>query len=192
MAKDSRGSGRRSVPVSSRKAAAAGTKKPARPKVRLGAVEIGVLVVVAILILATIAVPLRNYFQQRTEIARLTESISAKETEKQRLQSELEKYDSDEYVAEQARQRLGVIGEGETAYRIIDPRMDADSSVTSDDQEIQEERAWYELLWTSVSDPESLTTEESETGDIDTRMPLEPGPGDNQEQPAEQAPAPAQ
>lgn len=187
MAKESRGSSRRSVPVSSRKAAAAAPRKAGKPKVRLGAAEIGVLVLAAILILATIAAPLRNYFQQRTEIARLTESIAAKEEQKELLREEIERYGSDAYIAEQARQRLGVIGEGETAYRIVDPRMDVDSSVTSDDREVEEDRTWYEILWTSVSDPDSLTSEEAGPGEIDTRMPIEPGPEENPEQP-EQGP----
>lgn len=185
MAKDSRGKARRSVPVSSRKAAAAGPRKAGKPKARLGAVEIGVLVLVAILILATIAVPLRNYFQQRTEIARLTESIAAKEDERDRLASEIELYRSDAYVAEQARQRLGVIGEGETAYRIIDPRMDADSTVTSGEDEIEQERSWYEILWTSVSDPESLTAEDEDAGEIDTQMPLAPESENPEQLPAQ-------
>lgn len=185
MAKDSLGRARRSVPVSSRKAAAAGPRKAGKPKVRLGAPEIGVLVLVAILILATIAVPLRNFFQQRTEIARLTESIAAKELERERLEGEIDLYSSEAYVAEQARQRLGVIGEGETAYRIVDPRMDTDSTVTSDESEIKQERTWYEILWTSVSDPESLTAEDPASDEVDTHMPLAPGTENPEQLPAQ-------
>lgn len=175
MAKDSRSSKRRSVPVSSRKAAGANRKKSTKQKARLGAFEIGILVSVAIVILIIIAVPLRNYFQQRSEITRLTESIAMKQLEKERLQTEIEDYRSDAYIQEQARQRLGVIAEGETAYRIIDPRMDQDSSVTSDSSEVEQQRTWYEILWTSVSEPETLTVEEVEEGKIDTHMPIEPG-----------------
>lgn len=174
MAKDSRSSKKRSVPVSSRKAAGAPRQKLRKQKAKLGAFEIGILVSVALVVLLIIAVPLRNYFQQRSEIARLTESIAMKQLEKERLQSEIEDYRSDAYVREQARQRLGVIAQGETAYRIIDPRMDQDSSVTSDSDAEDLERTWYEILWTSISEPEMLVEEDAEN-EIDTRMPIEPG-----------------
>lgn len=174
MAKESRSSKRRSVPVSSRKAAGAPRQKPRKQKARLGAFEIGILVSVALVVLLIIAVPLRNYFQQRSEIARLTESIAMKQAEKERLQSEIEDYRSEAYVREQARQRLGVIAQGETAYRIIDPRMDRDSSVTSDVEAENLERPWYEILWTSISEPEMVLEEEAEER-LDTRMPIEPG-----------------
>lgn len=194
MAKDSRGSNRRVVPVSSRNAAGATRRKPSGPKLKLGALEIAVLVTVAIIILVTIAAPLRNYFQQRTEIARVTESIAAKEQERDALREEIERYGSDAYVAEQARQRLGVIAEGETAYRIIDPAMDRDSSVTTAEQEVAESRTWYEILWTSISEPEVLepAPESEEEREERHRMPIDPDTlnPEGEQSPGEPVPAP--
>ena len=96
---------RTTVPVASRAAdrKAARPSSPAlagsgRSRDRLDMVGFGVLVLVALLILAVIAVPLRNYYQGRTEIARLNESIIAKQDEKEFLLSEIEKYQSDAYI----------------------------------------------------------------------------------------------
>ena len=60
-------------------------KPPQKRRIRLGATEIGVLVAVSIVVLVMIGMPLRNFFQQRSDIARVTASIEAKEAEKQRL-----------------------------------------------------------------------------------------------------------
>lgn len=164
---------RRTVPVSNRDAEGAARKKPRRPKVRLGTAEIGVLVVVTILILAAIAVPLRNYFQGRSEIARLNETIAAKELEKELLLDEIERYNDEAFIREEARRRLGLIEPGETAFRIIDPAMEQDPATTSSEEEETEPEPWYEILWGSIAEPP-----EPETGDIDTHMPIETPEGE--------------
>ncbi|AGF71978.1 septum formation initiator family protein [Corynebacterium halotolerans] len=160
---------RRTVPVSSRDAEGAARRKPRRPKVRLGTAEIGVLVVVTILILAAIAVPLRNYFQGRSEIARLNESIAAKELEKELLLEEIERYNDEAFIREEARRRLGLIEPGETAFRIIDPAMEQDPATTTSEDEGDEPKPWYEILWGSIAEPPKPEPE-----DIDTHMPIEP------------------
>lgn len=156
---------RTTVPVASRAADRKATRK-AKPAVagsgrshnRLDLVGFGVLVLVALLILAVIAVPLRNYYQGRTEIVRLNESIIAKQDEKEHLLSEIEKYESDAYIEQEARRRLGVVGEGEVAFRILDPEITSGDSVTTDEHAEEESRDWYEVLWDSIAtkpDPES-------------------------------------
>lgn len=144
---------RLTVPVVSRDSAERAPRRPKRPKVRLGTAEIGVLVVVTIFILFTIAVPLQNFFQGRSEIARLNESIATKQAEKEHLLTEIDKYQDEAYIREEARRRLGLIEPGETAFRIIDPRMEQDTTVTTSQEELAAERTWYEILWDSVATP---------------------------------------
>lgn len=151
-------SARTRVPVSNRSAA----HKPRRPSLpvrRLDIPSLAVIGVVMILILGAIYVPLKNYFDGRTEIARLTESIAAKEAEKQELIDEIAKYDDEEFVEQQARRRLGVIEPGETAWRVIDPRMDQDSQVTTASDDAAVQPAWYEVLWDSVATPPTPASE---------------------------------
>lgn len=143
---------RHTVPVVTRSSAEQ-KRRPKRPKVRLSTMEIGVLVAVTILILVTIAVPLRNYFQGRSEIARLDESIIAKQLEKEHLMKEIDKYEDEAFIREEARRRLGLIEPGETAFRIVDPRMEQDPTLTTSADELAAEQSWYEILWDSVATP---------------------------------------
>ena len=56
--------------------------------------------------------------------------------------------------------RLGVIEEGETAFRILDPALENDATVTSHGTEQEPRGTWYETLWESVTEPELLEPDE--------------------------------
>lgn len=147
------------VPVSSRDRAPE-TVSAVRAPFRLGAVGVVALALVVLLILVTVAIPLRNYFQQRSEIAQTEASIQAKQQQIEELSDELDRYQSEAYIREQARLRLGVIEPGETAFRILDPALENDATVTSDGTEEEPRGTWYETLWDSVTEPELLEPEE--------------------------------
>ena len=154
-------------------------KPPQKRRIRLGATEIGVLVAVSIVVLVMIGMPLRNFFQQRSDIARVTASIEAKEAEKQRLIGELEKYKSEAFLKEQARVRLGVIEPGETAFRILSPELEAESSTGNTQAEEDQQRPWYNLLWESIAteDTDYLignSTEETPATSEVSRLPISP------------------
>lgn len=154
-------------------------KVPQKRRIRLGATEIGVLVAVSIVVLVMIGMPLRNFFQQRSDIARVTASIEAKEAEKQRLIGELEKYKSEAFLKEQARVRLGVIEPGETAFRILSPELEAESSTGNTQAEEDQQRPWYNLLWESIAteDTDYLignSTEEAPATSEVSRLPISP------------------
>ncbi len=160
------------VPVSSRDRAPE-TAPAARAPFRLGAMGIVALAVVVLLILVTIAIPLRNYFQQRSDIARTEASIVAKQGQIDELEEQLDRYQSEAYIREQARLRLGVIEPGETAFRILDPALENDATVTSDGTEIEPRGTWYETLWESVTEPELLEEEPQLPPPVDPALPLE-------------------
>ncbi|OFP31916.1 MULTISPECIES: septum formation initiator family protein [unclassified Corynebacterium] len=144
---------RNTVPVHTRARDAQRTKpkkSPAQPK-GLDILGVGVIIAVVLIVLLSIAVPLRNYYHGQSEIARLESSIAAKQEQKENLLTEIDKYRSEEYVKQEARRRFGVMDEGETAFRIMDPRMDSGDTVTSERREDVDERAWYTVLWDSVS-----------------------------------------
>ncbi len=150
---NSRISRRTTVPVASRDRAGKRPKKrlPRIQNISLGGVAI--IVAAVLLVLIAIAVPLRNYYEGRTEIARLTESIAAKEAEKERLLEDIARYQDEDFIRQEARRRLGVIDEGETAWRILDPRMTANGAVTTPHDATGAHVAWYEVLWNSVAEP---------------------------------------
>ena len=156
---------RTTVPVVSRAAtqreAAAKAKKTQKARgERMGRMDIvglSVILVVVLIVLLTIAVPLRNYYHVRSETARLQHSIAAKQAQKEELLNEIDKYKSEDYLEQEARRRFGVIAEGETAYRIMDRRMNPDSTVTTNKLDDVDERPWYEILWGSIAEDEDVS-----------------------------------
>ena len=81
---------RRSVPIENR----VQTEKPTKlrlPRVHLGYVPLLFIVTVTIMVLVMITVPLRNYMEQRAEIARLDASISELQNRKTQIETDLEK-----------------------------------------------------------------------------------------------------
>ncbi|MCT1452600.1 septum formation initiator family protein [Corynebacterium sp. p3-SID1145] len=140
------------VPVASRDAerAARKQKRPRTDMLKGDIVGVAVLITVVLVVLVAIAVPLRNYYTGKAEIARLNESIAAKQEEKAQLQEDLERYSDPEYAKQEARRRLSMVEPGETAWRIIDPRMEG-STITSEHAEDPNAGAsWNEILWNSL------------------------------------------
>ncbi len=134
--------------------------------------SLAILITVLLLILLAIAVPLRNYYEGRGEIARAQASIEALEAEKARLETDIARYQDKDFADQEVRRRLSVLQEGETQWRIIDPRMTAQNpTITTEDAEVVDDRMWAEVLWDSLREVEAPDAEE-------TRVP-------------EEAPAPA-
>lgn len=145
--------------------------------------------VLVIFLALSIATPLRNYFEQRAELARLEETIQSQEQRKKELTDELNRYHNEDYIKEQARTRLGLIEPGESAFRIISPRIKTTApgeSVAEDDSNEQGEREWYQKLWDSLSVPEP-TPEEIKQEKEQTHLPTIPEP--NEKKPDQNQPA---
>lgn len=165
------------VPVAHRRADA--KLKPAQKRTqswRIGVVELIVLTTLLIVFLITIALPLRNYFEQRNQIKEINIAIAQKQARKEELLGELERYRNPAYVEEQARNRLGVIAPGEVPFRILDPTMSKQESLTSSGaEETQQKQNWYDSLWASVVDPAPVVTGETETPPTpEMKLPVEP------------------
>ena len=113
-----------------------------------------VLALVAAGLLASAALPMREYVNQRSEIAELEaaqaaqrERVAALEAEKQRLQDPA-------YVAAEARRRLHFVLPGETAYVVLAPE---ESLVEQEQKAEAAEAPWYSQLWGSVQEADRPT-----------------------------------
>ncbi|WP_297006007.1 septum formation initiator family protein [uncultured Corynebacterium sp.] len=122
-----------------------------KSSVNPGVLVITVLVLVAVII--SVATPLRNYFEQRAEIAEVNARIDSQEAEKQALTGEIAKYGSETYLREQARTRLGLVEPGETAWRLLDPGIGSGADyVPGEATEAPEpDSPWYSQLWGSIA-----------------------------------------
>ncbi|WP_257203313.1 FtsB family cell division protein [Corynebacterium cystitidis] len=151
------------VPVASRdarrNAQQAEKKKKRTNRLSMKGDYIGIAVIIAVLlvVLIAIAVPMRTYYEGRSEINRLNESIAAKQQQRNDLVDDINKYNNEDYIKQEARRRLGMMEPGETAWRIIDPRMDKDQAVTTErESAAPPARPWVEVAWDSLADPSSL------------------------------------
>lgn len=154
------------VPVKNRRS---GTKLSAARKVtslkpRVGTVELIVLAIVSIVLLLAIALPLRNYFEQRNEIKQVSQAIAQKQQRKEELLAELDRFQNKAYLDEQARNRLGVIAPGEVPFRILDPGLTKEDSLTTKNPtESTDSQVWYETLWGSIVTPAAVAPGQEES-----------------------------
>lgn len=142
------------VPVASRdRERAERAAKPRRKAVTFPKQDMASVVVllgVTLLVLFAIAAPLRNYYEGRAEIARANEAIAQLEAQKAALERDIAMYEDEAFMKQEARRRLGVMQEGETAWRIVDPRMTASESITTAREDIPDTRPWPQVLWDSL------------------------------------------
>ena len=192
-----------SVPVASRDAERAqrAAERAQRSRTRRARVfpkqdmaSVVILISVVLLVLLAIAAPLRNYYEGRAEIARAQESIERLEARKQALESDIAMYEDDAFMRQEARRRLGVVEEGETVWRILDPRMSAPDNITTAADEVPDDREWSEVLWDSLREiPEAEVPEAPEAPEVESpeqEAPQPDAPADA-EPPAGEAPAEA-
>lgn len=131
---------------------------------------VGALVLVAFMIYT----PLNTYLQQKAEMKRVTASISQKEAEKTQLMQEIERYQDDAYVREQARLRLGLIEQGETAFRLVDPALDDPNAANEDAAaHADKNQPWYRTMWKSIATPPAA---DPPADDTDMHLPIAPAP----------------
>lgn len=113
---------------------------------------LGVLLVVMALVVAP---ALSGYLRQRADIGALHQEIATEKEEIAALEQELALWRDEDYVEQQARERLRFVKEGETAFTVID---DTGSDYTetlpgmapvSDD--VIADSPWYGQVWESVT-----------------------------------------
>ncbi|BDZ59218.1 hypothetical protein GCM10025872_28750 [Barrientosiimonas endolithica] len=113
-------------------------------------VTLGLLMVfLAVLLIPT----LRGYLQQRSQIDALNEQVTGQQQTVNNLQRERNRWNDPNYVAQQARERLGFAKPGERAYIVIDDKgrkqqVDEVTGVRND--KAGQNRPWYGQLWGSV------------------------------------------
>lgn len=108
-----------------------------------------VAVLVFLLALATNVVPLRQIVDQRQDVADSREKLESLESENANLKRHVDKLGSDLEVERLAREQLGYVRPGETAFVVIDPEP-ATPLYPEDFIEAPSEQAavpWYVEIW---------------------------------------------
>lgn len=143
---------------------------------------LALLIIVLIAVLVAVAAPLRNFYEGRNEIARAQANIEYLERRQADLEREIAKYEDPEYLNEVARRRLGVMEPGESAWRVIDPRMTHGTTITSD--ETPDDRGWAVFLWDSLREvPEDVPADAPEESPAPAEAPAPEAPAEAPEAP---------
>ncbi len=110
-----------------------------------------------VLLILTIsyASSLRIYYAQAQDIAATKAEIADRQQRIVELEGELAKWQDEEYVKTQARQRLGWVVPGETGYKVVDAEgkpLGGGAEITSEVAPVVEPGdAWWAKLWGSVA-----------------------------------------
>ncbi|ACV09565.1 Septum formation initiator [Jonesia denitrificans DSM 20603] len=114
-----------------------------------------VVLSLVILVCVSLLVPVvRNYMKQYNQLAELDEQITAQQTTNAELTNELRRWEDDNFVIAQARERLTFVFPGETPYRV----MDSERAAIERERERQPtikpamKKPWYGTLWESIED----------------------------------------
>ncbi|OIR43045.1 septum formation initiator family protein [Corynebacterium sp. NML120713] len=143
---------------------------------------LALLIIVLIAVLVAVAAPLRNFYEGRNEIARAQANIEHLERRQADLEREIAKYEDPEYLNQVARRRLGVMEPGESAWRVIDPRMTHGTTITSD--ETPDDRGWAVFLWDSLREvPEDVPADAPEESPAPAESPAPEAPAEAPEAP---------
>ncbi|MEC3975960.1 FtsB family cell division protein [Amycolatopsis sp. H20-H5] len=110
--------------------------------------------VVAIVVCAlafTIAVPLRTYLSQKSEVTQQQNDQAALQREVAQLQARRDELSDPAQIEAEARRRLRFVKPGETPYIVQLPEDKAPAQAPAPGQQAVPKGSWYEKLWDQVA-----------------------------------------
>lgn len=155
----------REAPRPRAQAAESAAKRPT--SVSFGGIEISMRILGLILLgalLAMLLVPsFMQLWSQERELAAIKAKVQQTQADNDAKRQQLELWSNPQYIASQARERLGYVKPGETQYSVLDPGKDyQDQAQVAAAREAGPARPWMQVL--------SMTVEEADhpTGNIQT------------------------
>ena len=155
----------REAPRSRAQAAESAAKRPT--SVSFGGIEISMRILGLVLLgalLAMLLVPsFMQLWSQERELAAIKAKVQQTQADNDAKRQQLELWSNPQYIASQARERLGYVKPGETQYSVLDPGKDyQDQAQVAAAREAGPARPWMQVL--------SMTVEEADhpTGNIQT------------------------
>ncbi|MFR9754016.1 FtsB family cell division protein [Nocardia sp. 004] len=112
-----------------------------------------ILALVVCALALTLSVPMRTYFTQRAEAARLVQQREELEEDLTRLRDRRAQQQDPAYIRTEARDRLRLVMPGETPYIVQVPGIEA-PALPPAPTEARQPEPWYTELWRSISEPQ--------------------------------------
>ncbi|WP_109473312.1 FtsB family cell division protein [Ornithinimicrobium cavernae] len=116
--------------------------------------RLGALIVLLGFLALFLTPTLRGYLDQRAAISRAEQMIAAEQDKIASIEAELERWEDDAYVEQQARERLRFVKPGEVAFTVLDDTGEQLSEplpgMTPVTEDVHAHRPWYGQVWESV------------------------------------------
>ncbi len=119
---------------------------------RPGAAVVTLLFLVTGAAFLTQVVPYRQILDSLRQVSSARAELTALEEDNEVLAADIAALQTDEEVEKLAREKLGYVRPGETAYVVLDPpEEETRPQPQTDDLVIPEERTWVDMLWDFVT-----------------------------------------
>ncbi|MGH8871394.1 MAG: FtsB family cell division protein [Acidimicrobiia bacterium] len=99
----------------------------------------------------TQVVPYRQIIESQRQVTAAQERLTTLETENEALQADVAALNSDEEIEKLAREKLGYVRPGETAFVVLDPPGSDDTVPVETDEPVVEEKTWVDRIWDFIS-----------------------------------------
>jgi cell division protein FtsB len=119
-------------------------------RLSLPAVRLGILAVVVMAVVLSLAVPLRSWVRQADDNAKIAADIETREARVSQMQDRLEQWKDEQFVERQARARLHYVYPGETGYTVVDQGGAVATQIPPPTAADISSQSWYQRLWSSV------------------------------------------
>ena len=106
-----------------------------------------ILILVLAALVVTLAIPLRAWLAQQSEIAALETDVAEARERVDDLQAELQDWEDPAFVIAQARSRLHFVFPGEVGYVVLG---EDDRPVVPEADDNADQAPWYSRLWEST------------------------------------------
>lgn len=114
------------------------------------AIVFGVIITAVLLL----SLPMREYFRQGSDISYAKAEAEKLQASVNKLQEQVNRWNSDAYIREQARERLNYVMPNEHAYVVVGSEQ-AKSEPEQRAERKSQKGAWFEELWGSVKEADT-------------------------------------
>lgn len=113
-----------------------------------------VFAIVILMAFVLITPTLRAYVRQQEELRELNTELAAAQEEARDLEAAVRRWNNDEFIRSQARERFGFVLPGEISYRVVDPE-----TILGEEAELEADLVaaipvgsgpWYMDVWESI------------------------------------------
>jgi cell division protein FtsB len=99
----------------------------------------------------TQVVPYRQIIDSQRQVTAAQERLATLEEENVVLQADAAALNTDEEIEKLAREKLGYVRPGETAYVVLDPPGSSQSAAVEEEVSTVDERTWVDRIWEFLS-----------------------------------------